>query len=216
MKRWPLRLCLIISVGALIAASYGLIFCRQHGTVEGTGGREVFDEVTVVGGPLILSPPAEVDAAEAQLRIRFPTGYREYVTTFGEGVLGGTYVRVYPPRRILSGHNNVTEWRRRIDEYWFWDDGQDVLTKEQALQSVIIGDTFDGDELIVHPDQPEKIYVLPRHSGGIHVAGNGLPAAIEWLCNSGTLTEAFSERNFEPFDSRPDAERAAAPDRRGE
>jgi hypothetical protein len=30
-----------------------------------------------------------VDAAEAHLGIRFPTGYREYVTKFGEGVLGG-------------------------------------------------------------------------------------------------------------------------------
>jgi hypothetical protein len=162
----------------------------------------VFDNVTIVGGPLFLSSPAEVDAAEAQLGIRFPTGYREYVTRFGEGVLGGIYVRVYPPRRILSGVNNLAEWRQRIGEYWFWDDGADVLTKAQALESVIIGDTCDGDELIVHPSNPERLYVLPRHSEGIHVAGDGLPAAIEWLCSSGELTEAFAERNFEPFDSR--------------
>ncbi len=77
-----------------------------------------------------------------------------------------------------------------------------MLSKEQALQSVIIGDTVDGDELIVHPDNPDRIYVLPRNSEDIYVAGDGLPAAIEWLCGSGTLTEAFSERNFEPFDSR--------------
>ena len=162
----------------------------------------MFDNVTVVGGPLILSPPAEVDAAEAQLGIRFPAGYREYVTRLGEGVLGGFYIRIYPPRRILTGSNNLTEWRQRIDEYWFWDDGRDVLTKAQALQSVIIGDTLDGDELIVHPSNPERVYVLPRHSEDIHIAGDGLPAAIEWLCGSGTLTEAFPERNFEPFDSR--------------
>jgi hypothetical protein len=162
----------------------------------------VFDNVTVVGGPLVLSPPAEVDAAEAQLGIRFPAGYREYVTRFGEGVLAGPYVRIYPPRRILSGPNNVAEWRRRIDEYWFWDGGSDVLTKEQALESVIIGDTAEGDELIVHPDNPERVYVLPRDGEDIHVGGDGLPAAIEWLCSSGTLTEPFAERNFEPFDSR--------------
>ena len=68
----------------------------------------MFDNVTVVGGPLVLSSPAEVDAAEAQLGIRFPTGYREYVTRFGEGVLGGYYIRIYPPRRILSGES--TTW----------------------------------------------------------------------------------------------------------
>ncbi len=160
----------------------------------------MFENVTAVGGPLVLSPPAEVDAAEAQLGIRFPSGYREYVTQFGEGVLGGSYVRIYPPRRILSGANNVAEWRRRIDEYWFWGGG--VLTKEQALESVLIGDTAEGDELIVHPDNPERVYVLPRDSEDIYLAGDGLPAAIEWLCSSGTLTEPFAERNFEPFDSR--------------
>jgi hypothetical protein len=159
----------------------------------------MFNNVTVVGGPLVLSPAAEVDAAEAQLGIRFPSGYREYVTRFGEGVLGGSYLRIYPPRRILSGSN---EWRQRIDEYWFWDDGADVLTKDQVLESIIIGDTLDGDELIVHPDNPERIYVLPRESEDIPVAGEGLPAAIEWMCSSGTLTEPFEERNFEPFDSR--------------
>jgi hypothetical protein len=29
--------------------------------------------------------------------------------------------------------------------------------------------------------------------------------AIEWLCSSGTLTEPFVEREFEPFDSRKTA-----------
>jgi hypothetical protein len=49
----------------------------------------MFDNITVIRSPLVLSTPAEVDAAEAHLGIRFPTGYREYVTKFGEGVLGG-------------------------------------------------------------------------------------------------------------------------------
>jgi hypothetical protein len=29
----------------------------------------------------------------------------------------------------------VAEWRQRIDKYWFWDGGSDVLTKQQALMS---------------------------------------------------------------------------------
>lgn len=162
----------------------------------------MFEKVTVVGAPLVLSSPAEVDAAEAQLGIRFPSGYREYVTQFGEGVLGGSYVRIYPPRRILSGANNLVEWRRRIDQYWFWNGGRGALTKEQVLEAIIIGDTLDGDELIVHPANPERIYLLPRQSEEIYVAGEGLPAAVEWLCTSGTLTEPFPERNFEPFNSQ--------------
>ncbi|MNQ89351.1 hypothetical protein D3C85_1046570 [compost metagenome] len=62
--------------------------------------------------------------------------------------------------------------------------------------------TYDGDELIIHPGDPERIYVLPRHSEAALVAGHGLVAAIEWLCSSNVLTEAFIERDFEPFDSR--------------
>ena len=88
----------------------------------------------------------------------------------------------------------------RPSEYWLWDDGRDVFTKQQTLQSVIIGDTLDGDELIVHPSNQERVFVLPRHSDNIYVAGDGLPATIEWLCSSGTLTDAFDERNFEPFE----------------
>lgn len=162
----------------------------------------MFEQITVDNRPLVLSSAAEVDAAEAHLGLRFPAGYREYVTRFGEGLLGGAFLRIYPPRRILSGPDSLTEWRQRITEYWFWDDGRDILTKEQVLQSVIIGDTVGGDELIVHPDEPERIYVLPRNSDEIFVAGDGLPATIEWVCSSGTLIEPFTERTFEPFDSR--------------
>ena len=71
----------------------------------------MFENITVIGDPLVLSDPTEVDAAEAQLGIRFPTGYREYVTRFGAGVLGGSYIRIYPPRRILD---DLFEWRGRI------------------------------------------------------------------------------------------------------
>jgi hypothetical protein len=164
----------------------------------------MFEFITVVGSPLVLSKAEEVTLAETQLGIRFPTGYKEYVTQFGEGVLGGYYIRIYPPNRILDGENNVREWRERINQYWFWDQDKDILTKEQALQSVIIGDTLDGDELIVHPDHPERIYVLPRHTEEIFIAGEGLPATIEWLCSNGILTEAFTEREFEPLVLRGD------------
>src|SRR5262249_5818960 len=80
--------------------------------VGNTARAQMFENITVIGSPLVLSTPAEVDAAEAQLGIRFPTGYREYVTKFGEGVLGGSYIRIYPPHRILAGtSNNLLQWR---------------------------------------------------------------------------------------------------------
>jgi hypothetical protein len=169
------------------------------------------DDIKVIGGPLAIATSKEVDAAEERLGIRFPSGYREYVTRFGEGVLGGCYIRIYPPWRILNGSNNVKEWRERIGEYWLWDEDPETLDQEKALQCVIIGDTLDGDELVVHPNNPERVNVLPRHREEVLVAGDGLLPAIEWLCSSGTLTEAFAEREFEPFDSRKLDSRNSSP-----
>ncbi|MCS7472471.1 hypothetical protein QK342_04245 [Myroides odoratimimus] len=40
---------------------------------------------------------------------------------------------------------------------------------------------------------------MPRHEENIYALGNNLYDAIEWLCTKGILTEAFPEREFEPF-----------------
>jgi len=70
--------CLVLIAGALRVAA-----------ADKPPRAQMFDNITVIGSPLVLSTPAEVNAAEALLGIRFPTGYREYVTKFGEGVLVG-------------------------------------------------------------------------------------------------------------------------------
>lgn len=159
----------------------------------------MFEGYRITGEKPFLSTDEEVDAAEQQFGFSFPSGYRDYVTTFGEGVLGGSFIRIYPPHRILR---ELQMWRERIDEYWFWDAGQEILTKAEALHSVIIGDTIAGDELVVRRESPERIFVLPRNYEEIFIAGDGLPSAIEWLCNSGKLAEPFLDRNFEPFTTR--------------
>ena len=154
----------------------------------------MFENIVVKGTIVDTASQAGVSAAELALGTRFPAGYREYITRFGRGVLGGTYIRIYIPGRIVAER---AEWRARIDEYWFWDDGAPVLTKERALECIVFSDTLDGDELIFHPCAPDTIYVLLRQADTIYVAGVGLPAAIEWMCGSGVLTEAFTDRIFE-------------------
>jgi len=155
--------------------------------------------IRVVGGPLVRATAADVADAESQLWITFPKGYREYVTTLGEGVLGGSFVRVYPPRRIL---HELAGWRDRVRKHWFWDKGRKLLPKERALEAVILGDTAGGDELVFHPGKPDRLFVLPREAEKVFEAGSDLLAAVEWMCDSGKLTKRFTERNFEPFDSR--------------
>jgi hypothetical protein len=156
-------------------------------------------KVRIVDGPLALASDEQVNQLETKLGIVFPQGYREYVTTLGEGVLGGTFVRVYPPWRITR---ELREWRKRIKQYWFWDQGKAVLTKKRATESIIIADTLNGDELIFHPEEVDRLLVLPRHYQDIFEAGSDLLEAVEWMCSSGKLTRPFKTRNFEPFDSR--------------
>ena len=115
-------------------------------------------------------PQQAVEEVERQLGVRFPHGYREYMIRFGEGVLGGSFIRIYPPQRIVR---DLVEWRARIAEYWFWDQGAAVLSKERALECIVFADTLNGDEMIFHPSLPDEIFVLPRDSEDIFAIGPG-------------------------------------------
>jgi len=158
-------------------------------------------DIQVVSEPLVLATAAEVDALASRLWIEFPPGYREYMTGLGEGMLG-SFIRIYPTWRIET---ELAEWRRRINKYWFWDAGKDLLPKERALECVIIGDTVNGDEIVFHPFRRNRLFVLPHESDQVFDAGADLLSAVEWMCTSGELIEGFQERCFEPFDSRVNA-----------
>jgi predicted DNA-binding WGR domain protein len=165
-----------------------------------TAGKSLeLKKVRVLSKPLMLATDREVDALEKKLGVRFPGGYREYVTTLGEGILGGTFVRVYGPGTIAK---QLASWRKRIKQYWLWDQASAVLTKKRAVESIIIADTLQGDELLFHPEEPNRLLVLPRHKEKIFVAGSTLLEAVEWLCGSGKLTRRFPERDFQPCESR--------------
>lgn len=155
-------------------------------------------DVELSGEPLVLATRDQVDSLESRYWITFPAGYREYVTQLGEGTLSD-YIRVYPPWRI---ERELDGWRRRIDEYWFWDASAEKLPKERALECVIVCDTVAGDEVVFHPCRRDRLFLLPRDSDRIHEIGSDLFSAIHWLCTSGVIEDPFSERRFEPFDSR--------------
>jgi hypothetical protein len=165
------------------------------------------NDIRVAKKSLLRVSAKEVDDLAARLWITFPNGYREYITKFGEGTLGGSLIRIYPPRRI---EKELADWRRRINKYWFWDAGRDVLPKDRALECILIGDTTNGDEIVFHPTRPQTIFILPRDSETIFAINGDLLAAIDWICTSGKLVEPFDERDFEPFDSRKESNEDAA------
>ena len=166
-------------------------------------------KIEVVGGPLVLATASQVAKAEKELWVTFPKGYAEYMMALGEGLLGGSFVRVYPPWRVLK---ELAEWRARIRKHWFWDKGRQILPRERALEAVIVGDTVNGDELVFHAGMPDRLFVLPRDADRVYDAGPDLLSAVDWLCDSGKLTKRFTERKFEPFDSRKKNSPIAQPD----
>jgi hypothetical protein len=158
------------------------------------------EKVRVVGKAVKVGR-AEVEALEERLWVKFPKGYAEYVTRLGEGVLGGV-VRIYPPWRI---EKELDAWRRRVEKYWFWDKGREVLPKERGVESVIIGDTVAGDEMVFHPGRPGRVFVLPRESEAVFEVGENLIEAVGWMLESGELMETVEAKEFDPFDSRAEA-----------
>ena len=152
---------------------------------------------------LFLATAEDIAQCEAALNTQFEADYREYVTRYGEGDLG-VYLRVYLPEQIMKER---PEWLERITRYWFWDEGADVLTKEQVLQSIAVADTLDGDELIWFEG---RYYVLPREEEKIYDLGATLGEAITWLFESGVLgnfedededeNEDGGEIKFKPYD----------------
>ncbi len=129
---------------------------------------------------------AQVRVAEEKLGTRFPAGYRTFVTTLGQGVLADL-VRIHPPARIVRDRK---KWRARVEQSWFW--GAEPLARAHALEGFPLGDTVNGDQLAVLPDDPDAIWLLPRQSETSLVLGRGLAAALAHYVRS-------SRPSFRPF-----------------
>lgn len=79
---------------------------------------------------LTLATDEDVDFAETIIKVSFPDGYKEYVTTLGLGEYCN-YIRIDMPHDILFGYK---KYRKILDEYWFWEMGEEILSKEKAIE----------------------------------------------------------------------------------
>jgi hypothetical protein len=154
------------------------------------------DDIHLVTMRLVRSTDADVSAAEASLGTRFPPGFRAWMTTLGTGILSDL-VRVYQLPHLLE---LIAEAQARWREYYFWDEGRDVLPRQAVLESIIVADTQSGDEVIFHPSNPEALYVLPRDQERIYRIGARFEDALEWLCISGVISQPVASLYYEPFD----------------
>lgn len=140
--------------------------------------------------------PLKVDHIELVAKahnIRFPAGYSEFMAQYGEGEL--SEIRVYSPGYIVE---NVEDWRSMVLDGWFMSIHSDLISVEKAMECYIFADTQSGDEFIFHPDSPDDIYVLPRHSQESILVSGGLTGIFEWYEGSSLMLQP-SEWTFFPY-----------------
>ncbi|PSB01387.1 SMI1/KNR4 family protein [Merismopedia glauca] len=117
--------------------------------------------VLLPNSALSLVSVEELESVEAELGFTFPEDYRNFVITLGSGVTDFS-LRVYPPRTILE--SQMLEVQDRLSEFWFWDKSPDILTQSQAIECVPFFDSPDGDDILFHPSDQSRWFIL-QHDG---------------------------------------------------
>ncbi len=110
---------------------------------------------------------------EEMFEIELSNDHKAFLTEFGEGVLFN-YVRIFGLSKI---EREYREFQERWGEYYLWDSPESALSKSDLMESIIIGDTFNGDEFVISPNK-KGIYFLPQDDDRISCLGKGLESAI--------------------------------------
>jgi SMI1 / KNR4 family (SUKH-1) len=148
---------------------------------------------------LIKNPPLhpiaiqDLSVIEVQLGFLFPEDYRAFIATLGLGETNLS-IRTFSPQHILSGY--LTELRDRLAEYWFWNENPDLLTQSRAMECVPFFDSYGGDDIIFHPSDRNRWFILPHEEEEIYVV-----SSFQELC------KLYSRRldNLQPpFEFHPD------------
>ncbi|QNE18064.1 SMI1/KNR4 family protein [Kribbella qitaiheensis] len=125
----------------------------------------------LVQDELRLATDGDVDALEASLNVQLPNGYRELVTTLGAGRVS-RILRVFPPAAL---QDEQQLYREVTEEAWFFEEPDETLEREYALESIAIADSIDGDDHALGPPArrdrrtnrwPPRRLHLPR---GLHL-----------------------------------------------
>ena len=140
-----------------------------------------FENVKIIDSPLELATSEEVSAVESQLNLKFPIGYREYVTLLGDGAFC-QYVRVFMPSLILTEYE---VYQNSWDDLFLWNKRPNILPREKVIESVIVADTLCGDQVIFHRDNANELFVLPHDEEElIEKIGRNIHEALDSLCGS--------------------------------
>jgi hypothetical protein len=158
----------------------------------------LFSDLYLVTDKLQTIPQSEVDQLPERLGFSLAPGYAEFMTTLGIGTYWDL-LRVYEPQRIL---HELEQARKGWDEYYFWEEGKDTLSKEQVLRSVLFADSIDGDNIIFNPEFPDTLFVLPRHDDVIYWVPESFKNPLLWHSQAVVVHEPPDFARFESWRAR--------------
>jgi hypothetical protein len=126
-----------------------------------------FQGVTFIpDAPLSPISIQALESTEAQLGFTFPEDYRAFITTLGVGETEFG-IRVFPPEFIFNSH--LLGVQNRLSEFWFWDKSPEILTQTQAVECVPFFDSSQGDDILFHPSDRSRWFILQHGEESIVV-----------------------------------------------
>lgn len=136
-------------------------------------------------------PRQDVRAAEQLLGVTFPVGFEAFLFELGLGSYAGVLV-AFGPQFILQ---RVQSDRQRWAEAFYWDNPE-LLSQAELSHCVTFAQTIEGDEIVVHAQRPDHVYVLPRQHWKIHELPADFGLVLEWITRAGVLYEPIEDLSF--------------------
>lgn len=118
----------------------------------------------------------ELERVQKRLDVVLSRSHADYLETLGAGV-DSELIEVWSPTRIFAERAEVATWLAA--RHW---DADDALADLDPRLLVVVGATFDGDRIAVHPGYPKHVLWLRTEVGEIVDLGQDIHVAFDEIC----------------------------------
>lgn len=141
----------------------------------------------VTSGTLKPVSPEECALLSEKISTQMPHGYQDFICRYGSGILAD-YLQIHTPEQILCGPTSLESWYKDLaEDGWNWD--EEEIDDSSVEEWIFFAHLSDGGALIFHPDEPDRIILLPTDSLVIkEISTSGLNEAIENLLDDPLAT----------------------------